>query len=82
LCLLLSGRIPATSKIGLTELGVEMDESGFIVGNHGGDAERTSVPNIYAIGDILKVSISTLQIHMYFLHILNSCYILTSSSSF
>lgn len=32
-----------------------MDDSGFIVGSHSGDQERSSVPNIYAIGDVLKV---------------------------
>ena len=38
-------------------MGVEIDpRTGFIVGGHDGDSERTSVPNIYAIGDILQVS--------------------------
>jgi pyruvate/2-oxoglutarate dehydrogenase complex dihydrolipoamide dehydrogenase (E3) component len=52
-----TGRVPATRDIGLAELGVEMDQSGYIVGNHGGDSERSSVPNIYAIGDVLQVFI-------------------------
>jgi thioredoxin reductase (NADPH) len=48
------GRTPCTSDLGLTALGVTMDESGFIVGDNGNDHERSSVPNIYAIGDVLK----------------------------
>jgi len=37
------------------ELGVKLDESGYIVGNNEGDLERSTVRNIYAIGDVLKV---------------------------
>lgn len=54
-CCYLAGRVPATRDIGLAEVGVEMDQIGYIVGNHGGDSERSSVPNIYAIGDVLQV---------------------------
>ena len=51
------GRVPETSKLCLENTGIEVDkESGFIVANQGGEAERTTVPHIYAIGDVLKVS--------------------------
>jgi len=32
-----------------------LDESGYIIGNNDGDLERSTVRNIYAIGDVLKV---------------------------
>jgi thioredoxin reductase (NADPH) len=44
------GRKPETSKIGLAQIGVKLNESGHVIV----DAfERTSVPNVYAIGDII-----------------------------
>jgi len=49
------GRAPETHSLGLEEVGVKLDESGYIVGNNGGDLERSTVQNIYAIGDVLKV---------------------------
>ena len=49
------GRVPETSQLGLREVGVELDEGGFVVGGRDADHERTSVPNIYAVGDVLKV---------------------------
>ena len=41
--------------MGLQEIGVQLDsKTGYIVGGHK-DFEMTSVPHIYAIGDVLKV---------------------------
>ena len=41
--------------MGLQEIGVELDsKTGCIVGGHK-DFETTSVPHVYAIGDVLKV---------------------------
>ena len=50
------GRVPQTSKLGLENASVAVDNDGFIIGNHSGEAEKSSVNNIYAIGDVLKVS--------------------------
>ena len=50
------GRVPETSQLGLRDVGVELDKGGFVVGGHSDDHERTSVPNVYAVGDVLKVS--------------------------
>ena len=47
--------MPETSQLGLQEVGVEMDKGGFVVGGHDSDHERSSVANIYAVGDVLKV---------------------------
>ena len=45
-----------TTKMGLEQVGVQLDPTSFKVnGGFGGDTERTSVSNIYVIGDILKV---------------------------
>ena len=44
------GRRPYTDSLGLKEAGVDMDERGFIKVN---DKLQTSVPNIYAIGDVV-----------------------------
>jgi dihydrolipoamide dehydrogenase len=46
--LLSIGRVPNTENLGLEEVGVKMDERGYIVV----DDTQTSVPNIYAAGDI------------------------------
>ncbi len=44
-----------TSNLGLENVGVEIDEkTGFIICN---DHEQTSVPNVYAIGDVILVRI-------------------------
>ena len=52
-----SGRNPATDSLNLESVGVKTDEkSKKIIGNHDHDQERSSVPNIYAIGDVLHVS--------------------------
>lgn len=47
------GRKPNTQEIGLEQLGVEMDDKGWIVAN---DRMETNVPNVYAIGDVLGPS--------------------------
>jgi dihydrolipoamide dehydrogenase len=47
--LLAVGRKPNTDRIGLEEAGVEVDERGFVKVD---EFARTSVPNIYACGDI------------------------------
>ncbi|NOY46160.1 MAG: dihydrolipoyl dehydrogenase [Deltaproteobacteria bacterium] len=44
------GRIPASSGIGLEDLGVEVDDRGRIVVN---DEMETSVPGVYAVGDVV-----------------------------
>ncbi|MFM9967505.1 MAG: glutathione-disulfide reductase [Burkholderiales bacterium] len=44
-----TGRLPATAAMGLAEAGVNLDEEGgIVVDEHG----RTSVPNIFAVGDV------------------------------
>ncbi|MFY9713231.1 MAG: NAD(P)H-quinone dehydrogenase [Microbacterium sp.] len=47
-CLMAVGSIPNTAGIGLEEAGVELDESGHVRVNR---VARTSVPNVYAVGD-------------------------------
>ncbi|MGX1695877.1 NAD(P)H-quinone dehydrogenase [Microbacterium keratanolyticum] len=47
-CLMAVGSIPNTRGIGLEEAGVELTESGHVRVNK---VARTSVPNIYAVGD-------------------------------
>lgn len=49
ICIVCTGRVPLTREIGLEECGVECDRRGFVAVN---DCMQTSVPNIYAIGDI------------------------------
>ena len=44
------GRRPNTDSLGLETTGVQLDENGFIVVD---DRQRTSIPHIYAIGDIV-----------------------------
>ena len=44
------GRCPATDGLGLDVVGLEVDDLGFIMVDHG---MRTGVPGIYAIGDII-----------------------------
>lgn len=53
---LATGRTLETENLGLENAGVKIAKNGKIMGNYGGEFERTSVDNIYAIGDILKVS--------------------------
>jgi dihydrolipoamide dehydrogenase len=47
------GRKPNTGGIGLSELGVETDGSGWIIANQ---RMETNVPGVYAIGDVLGPS--------------------------
>ncbi len=42
------GRVPNTEGLGLKEVGVEVDERGFVVVDH---HMRSSVPGVYAVGD-------------------------------
>lgn len=49
-----TGRSPATKGLGLAELGVDLDPwTGHVIGGNP-EKEQTTVPNIYAIGDVLK----------------------------
>ena len=43
------GRKPSTSKMGLEDIGVDLDDRGFI---HTDDTMATSVPGIWAVGDV------------------------------
>lgn len=47
------GRRPATEGLGLTEAGIETDQRGWVVVD---EALKTSLPEVYAIGDILGPS--------------------------
>lgn len=49
--LVVFGRVPNTENLGLKEMGVKLDERGYV---EIGDYSRTSVPGIYAIGDITR----------------------------
>jgi len=49
-CLVAIGRRPYTDKLGLAEVGVEMDERGFVKVDHG---LQTNVAGIFAIGDVI-----------------------------
>ncbi|EMS36042.1 dihydrolipoyl dehydrogenase [Candidatus Liberibacter americanus] len=49
--LVATGRKPYTSGLGLGDLGIKVDSRGFI---EIGDVFQTSVPNIYAIGDVVR----------------------------
>ncbi|MDW7658336.1 MAG: dihydrolipoyl dehydrogenase [Bacillota bacterium] len=46
-----AGRVPNTSDLGLDQAGIEVDKGGFITV---GDYCQTSVPGIYAIGDVVR----------------------------
>ncbi|MCT4141721.1 dihydrolipoyl dehydrogenase [Elizabethkingia anophelis] len=50
-CLVSVGRRPYTDGLGLEKAGVELDERGRVKTN---DYLQTNVPNIYAIGDVVK----------------------------
>ena len=47
------GRCPATEGLGLAEAGIETDRRGWVVVD---DALKTSLPDVYAIGDLLGPS--------------------------
>lgn len=56
-CLIRVGREARVGDLGIEQAGIELDgQSGCIRGGFGGDSERCSVPNVYAIGDVLHVS--------------------------
>jgi glutathione reductase (NADPH) len=44
-----TGRAPNTAGIGLAEIGVQLDKNGAVIVD---DEDRTSVPHIFAIGDV------------------------------
>lgn len=46
----LVGRVPNTKSIGLEEIGIALDDKGFIKVNN---KLQTNIPNIYAIGDVI-----------------------------
>ncbi|HTN88830.1 MAG TPA: glutathione-disulfide reductase [Sorangium sp.] len=46
-----TGRLPKTKGLGLEEVGVELDEDGAVVVD---DAFQSSVPSIYALGDVIS----------------------------
>jgi glutathione reductase (NADPH) len=50
LVLFATGRVPRTQGIGLEEIGVELDRRGGVVVD---EYFRSSVPNIYAVGDVI-----------------------------
>ena len=50
-CLVSIGRRPYTDKLGLDKAGVETDDKGRVLVN---DHLQTNVPNIYAIGDVVR----------------------------
>ena len=50
-CLVSVGRRPYTDGLGLDKIGVEIDEAGRIPVN---EELRTSVPNVWAIGDVIQ----------------------------
>lgn len=59
-----TGRHAVTNNLNLEALGVEVDQTTQkVFGGHSDDHERTSVANIYAIGDILHVSNSLLKLN-------------------
>ncbi|WP_428235306.1 Si-specific NAD(P)(+) transhydrogenase [Gracilimonas sp.] len=47
--LYLGGKVPNTDSLGLREIGVKLDEEGYVVVNND---NQSSVPNIYAGGDV------------------------------
>ena len=46
-----AGRVPNTSELGLDSIGVKVDARGFVEVD---DRNRTGVPNVYAIGDVVR----------------------------
>jgi len=50
-CLVAVGRKPYTDNLGLEKAGVKLDERGKVIVN---EHLQTNIPNIYAIGDVIK----------------------------
>ena len=76
-----------TKNLNLEAVGVKVDpNTNKVIGGHEGDNERSSAPNIYAIGDILHVGILTFCRNHSWLFLQDSIsfkmYILLSDSSF
>ena len=60
-----SGREACTRDMGLEDIGVKVDsKSRCIIGGHS-DFETSSVPHIYAIGDVLKVGTLFVRLYLY-----------------
>jgi dihydrolipoamide dehydrogenase len=61
-CLLAVGSVPNTSGIGLDEIGVRLDDGGFVAVDR---VSRTSVPAVYAAGDctgvLMLASVAAMQ---------------------
>ncbi len=56
-----TGRVPLIRDLGLAEVGVELDAKGAIAVD---DYSRTSVPNIYAIGDVTdRINLTPVALH-------------------
>ncbi|MCV2884574.1 glutathione-disulfide reductase [Aestuariibacter sp. AA17] len=54
------GRAPSTQSLGLAEIGVDMDEKGFI---NVDEYERTNIEGIYALGDVIgKVELTPVAV--------------------
>lgn len=51
LALVVFGRVPNTEELGLEELGVDLDQRGYVIT---GDYNASSVPGVFAIGDITQ----------------------------
>jgi len=70
-CLLAVGSVPNTSGIGLEELGVRLDDGGFIEVDR---VSRTSVPGVYAAGDctgvMMLASVAAMQGRIAMWHVL------------
>lgn len=57
------GRDADTASLGLAEAQVKLDPStGKVMGDFGSEAERSSVANIFAVGDVLHVSQNLLSL--------------------
>ena len=56
-----TGRAPLTAKLGLENVGVELDAKGAIAVD---EYSRSSVPNIYAVGDVTnRINLTPVAIH-------------------
>lgn len=49
------GRTANTKYLNLEKIGVETNKENLkVLGKHGGEFEKTSIDNIYALGDVLE----------------------------